>query len=516
MANGFIDVPYQAPPSLGNNQSVLSNVAQLQVGFGSQVMRVDRQGQWLGAQKFVDAPFSVTPQGDVVANSINLGGAYIATGGAASDINSHGTELSGTKIVNLSITGTKIADDSISTPKLQANSVVADKIATNAIVAGKIDAGAIVAGKIAAGAINATNLFVDGIITAAKMNVSSLSAISANLGAVTVGGSADVLGTISVRSSSNTEIAKLNSSGIIIRNTRGLFFEQTTAGNYWDLSVNSSNQAVMSLPTTNQFFIKNFAGSTNLFTVSSSLTFSENPLSVNGALVCKELFLNYGQNEGNIRNVDQVRGYNDLRLYESGQDDAIFFYSGAGGGDLSMYPYYGDFYASGTKHFRIPHPDHPEDGWLQYVSVESPEVALKIRGVAKLINGKVKVVLPHHWDLVTEEFLTTVTLTPLDNCKGLYSPKSSLSNKSFEVVEMMNGKSETEFSWELTATRKGYSDFNPEQTIEDEANKSVKMFLQDQRLSSSVEHEKKNGRRMKLKNLIKEKMKNMGNEQLRK
>lgn len=305
-------------------QPYLDNILALQVGHGSISMKVNKYGLGLGGNNPQNSPFFVDMNGNVIANSIDLGGQYIETGGAGADINAHATQIQGAKIVSLSITSTQIADNSISTPKLQANSVTANEIATNAVTAGKISAGAVVAGKIAANAVTATEIasnavtadkILAGAVTASKISVTSLSAISATLGAVAVGGSGDALGTISIRNSSNTEISKLNNSGIIVRNTRGLFFEQTNAGNYWDLSVNSANQAVMSLPTTNQFFIRNFAGNVNLFTVSSGQTFSQNPLSVNGALVCKELFLNYGQNEGNIRNVDQIHGYNDLRFY---------------------------------------------------------------------------------------------------------------------------------------------------------------------------------------------------------
>ncbi len=172
--------------------------------------------------------------------------------------------------------------------------------------------------------------------------------------------------------------------------------------------------------------------------------------------------------EGHIENVDQIKGFNDLRFYVTGSNKCGWW-STSGGGDLSMYPYWGDFYATGNKYFRIKHPDHPDEGWIQYASVESPEVALKTRGIAKLNKGEAIITLPHHWELVTEEHLTTVQLTPLGDCNGLFAPKASLKNTSFVVKELQSGISNAEFMWELTAIRKGYKDFNPEQTIEQEA-----------------------------------------------
>lgn len=55
-----------------------------------------------------------------------------------------------------------------------------------AVKANHMSANSVTAGVIAAGAINASNLFVDNVITAAKLNVNDLSAISANLGTIKV------------------------------------------------------------------------------------------------------------------------------------------------------------------------------------------------------------------------------------------------------------------------------------------------------------------------------------------
>lgn len=49
------------------------DVQELQVGYGSKVMRVDQQGLWLGAETFAAAPFSVDMDGNVVATSLSLG-----------------------------------------------------------------------------------------------------------------------------------------------------------------------------------------------------------------------------------------------------------------------------------------------------------------------------------------------------------------------------------------------------------------------------------------------------------
>ena len=45
----------------------IMDVRELQVGFGEEVFRSDKQGIWLGAARFADAPFSVDMAGNVIA-----------------------------------------------------------------------------------------------------------------------------------------------------------------------------------------------------------------------------------------------------------------------------------------------------------------------------------------------------------------------------------------------------------------------------------------------------------------
>ncbi|AOF53725.1 hypothetical protein BKG91_03325 [Rodentibacter caecimuris] len=66
------------------------------------------------------------------------------------------------------------------------NTITAQQIASNTITSNQIAAGTIVARNMAAGSINASHV-VSKTLTADKLNISSLSAISANLGRVTAG-----------------------------------------------------------------------------------------------------------------------------------------------------------------------------------------------------------------------------------------------------------------------------------------------------------------------------------------
>lgn len=61
----FTDIPYQPLPMFTNPPSNVSGTEEFQIGFGSRVLRGDSQGLWLGAKKFIDAPFSVNMEGDI-------------------------------------------------------------------------------------------------------------------------------------------------------------------------------------------------------------------------------------------------------------------------------------------------------------------------------------------------------------------------------------------------------------------------------------------------------------------
>ena len=75
------------------NLDFLETVQSLQVGFGSKVLRVDRDGLWLGAEDFASAPFSVDMEGNVTADTIDLSG-FLQVGDALSDVQSDIFDLS--------------------------------------------------------------------------------------------------------------------------------------------------------------------------------------------------------------------------------------------------------------------------------------------------------------------------------------------------------------------------------------------------------------------------------------
>ena len=83
--NPFTDVPFSPLEDESNSRygsDFFRDVNELQVGMGSSVMRVDQQGLWLGAERFEDAPFSVSMTGEIVATGLTLG----TIGGSLDDI----------------------------------------------------------------------------------------------------------------------------------------------------------------------------------------------------------------------------------------------------------------------------------------------------------------------------------------------------------------------------------------------------------------------------------------------
>ncbi|MEO1589143.1 MAG: hypothetical protein AAFS00_17830, partial [Bacteroidota bacterium] len=112
-----------------------------------------------------------------------------------------------------------------------------------------------------------------------------------------------------------------------------------------------------------------------------------------------------------------------------------------------------------VKNFRVPHPTAPENE-IWYASLEGPEAAAYLRGTAKLEGGKSYVVFPDHFQLVSDASSMTVLLTPLSGeSKGMAVIEKT--PEGFEVVELMGGKGNYEFDWEVKCVRKGHEDYQP-------------------------------------------------------
>lgn len=135
----YTNIPYipfgQVEQTTRHGAQYFSNVKQLQVGFGSSVFRVDRDGMWAGAETFAAAPWKVDWDGNMTASSITLTG-YIPTGGALTDIGSG------------NITSTYIGSNAVVSSKIAANAVTADKISVSSLSAISANIGSVTSGTI--------------------------------------------------------------------------------------------------------------------------------------------------------------------------------------------------------------------------------------------------------------------------------------------------------------------------------------------------------------------------------
>lgn len=170
-----------------------SNVKQLQVGYGSTVFRVDRDGMWAGAERFADAPWSVDWEGNMIANSVTIAG-YLQDGEALGDIG----------VGN--ITGTYIANGAIVTDKLAANAVTAAKISVAELSAISANIGTINAGSINGITITGGTVRTSSSSTRVEMNGSANRLEVYQSGALRVSIAND---TISLRNSGGSIVGNL-------------------------------------------------------------------------------------------------------------------------------------------------------------------------------------------------------------------------------------------------------------------------------------------------------------------
>lgn len=125
-----LEFPIQDNTRFGSD--ILRAVKEFQVGNGNTVFRANESGIWLGSSKFANAPFRVDMNGNMVASSVTLIG-YVPVGGAATDIDTHSTTISGGKITAFSITANKISVANLSSISADIGTITAGTI-TGAII----------------------------------------------------------------------------------------------------------------------------------------------------------------------------------------------------------------------------------------------------------------------------------------------------------------------------------------------------------------------------------------------
>lgn len=191
----YEDIPFAEIEQEDNSSRVKGNT--MEVGFGSKALRVDKEGLWLGAAKFANAPFKVDMQGNVTASSITLSG-YVAVGGAAADVNAGATTIGGGKIT--------------------AGSITADRMSVTQLSAIAANLGTITAGSISAVTISGSTITGSTLTTASsgqRVVLTSTLAQYYNSGGIQVGTTYGDTGGFIVSSDSGTLRMNGTSSAII-------------------------------------------------------------------------------------------------------------------------------------------------------------------------------------------------------------------------------------------------------------------------------------------------------------
>jgi len=110
----IVEFPVDSGSRFGSD--IMRAVKEFQVGSGTKSFNANESGIWLGAKTFSAAPFSVDMYGILHASGAEISG-YIEVGGAAGDVNTGVTTISGGKITANTITGDRfVANVSITSP----------------------------------------------------------------------------------------------------------------------------------------------------------------------------------------------------------------------------------------------------------------------------------------------------------------------------------------------------------------------------------------------------------------
>ena len=115
------------------------------------------------------------------------------------------------------------------------------------------------------------------------------------------------------------------------------------------------------------------------------------------------------------------------------------------------------FVVADVKSFRVPNPDQPETD-IVYAAIEGPEAAAYVRGTGRLVDGAATIHLPQHFVSIASNRGMTVQLTP-NSSASLGLAVDQKSTERIVVRELMNGKGNYEFDWEVKCIRKGYEDY---------------------------------------------------------
>jgi len=180
--------PYQDIPYKGGTD--IRSLKELKVGGGTDILKVNKEGLFMGADNFTDAPFSVDYDGNITGTSLTIADGSITTAKLADEAVTAGKiktgDITATQIASSTITTTQIKAGTIVTGDIGANTILAGNIAANAIETSELKADCVTTAKIDAGAVGTTEIANTAITTAKIKNANITEAKIGSL-AVTVG-----------------------------------------------------------------------------------------------------------------------------------------------------------------------------------------------------------------------------------------------------------------------------------------------------------------------------------------
>ena len=192
----------------------------------------------------------------------------------------------------------------------------------------------------------------------------------------------------------------------------------------------------------------NVHGNAILFSSSAGLGRSEVTSASGGSSGAVGTFGPNGSLNAALIDVAQNSNHGGIGVYDAnGNEQAFMLVDTDGTG----------FVVADVKSFRVPNPDQPETD-IVYAAIEGPEAAAYVRGTGRLVDGAATIHLPQHFVSIASNRGMTVQLTP-NSSASLGLAVDQKSTERIVVRELMNGKGNYEFDWEVKCIRKGYEDY---------------------------------------------------------
>jgi len=169
--------PYQDAVYKGDTR--VRSLRELKIGGGENILKVNTDGLFMGADNFADAPFSVDYDGNITVTTLTIADGSITTSKLADEAVTAG------KIKSGDITATQIASNTITASKIKANTITSDELTTGAFVtsSANISSGVITEAKIGSAAVTEAKI---GSAAVTNAKIKNAAVTNAKIGSAAV------------------------------------------------------------------------------------------------------------------------------------------------------------------------------------------------------------------------------------------------------------------------------------------------------------------------------------------